>query len=850
MENVDDAVSARVFKPCVLVVAAAMILTLLPLAAKAQKLSPAEIDREANELLSKLTIQQKIELIGGVDGMFTNAMPSIGLPRLKMSDASVGVRVWGPSTAYAAGIGLAASWDRALARRIGVAIGQDARARGVNILLGPGVNIYRLPLDGRNFEFLGGDPYLASQMAVNYIEGLQSQDVVATIKHFALNNSEYDRHGENSIISERALHEIYLPTFEAAVKQAHVGAVMDSYNLVDGVHSSQNHMLNIQILKKAWGFRGILMSDWDGTYNGIASANNGLDLEMPSARFMNAATLLPALKSGEVSEATIDDKVRRILRVAIRFGFLNHDQTDLKIPLYDQQSHRVALQSAEESMVLLKNQDHLLPLDLKRIHSIAIIGPDAYPPHASGGGSAHVTPFAAISYMQGLSDAFWPHVKVYWSSGVKSLSSIFGEGGYSRSSFSTDDQGKHPGLTQEEYPGASVTGQPFSTRTVLHVDPFLHNPYALPEHNGPFAIRWSGYFTPKTSGPQRFVAGVAEGDSYTLYINGKQVLKEETTVGRAPQSVVVNLPAGKAAAVRMDYVSQTGRIEAALGVAPGGNLLLPNVKKLASMADVVVLSVGFNTRTEGEGHDRTYSLPLGQNELIKTVLGINPRTIIVVTSGGSVETAPWIAQAPVLIEGWYGGSEAGRALAAVLTGKVDPSGKLPISWEKRLQDDPAYNNYDEAPGTHNIVYKEGIFIGYRYFDESSVKPLFPFGFGLSYTTFAFSNLHVPASANASGPVNVSFDVTNTGKVEGAEVAQVYVGDPSASVKRPEKELKAFERVALTPGQTKRVYVTLDRRSFAYWDVKSHGWKVDPGKFVVYVGDSSENVPLHESFNVR
>lgn len=829
---------------------AALVMLAWPVAGRAQQMSPAEVDQKVDALISKLTLAQKIKLLGGVDGMFTQAIPSIGLPRLKMSDASVGVRVWGPSTAYAAGIGLAASWDRALARRIGVSIGHDARARGVNILLGPGVNIYRLPLDGRNFEFLGGDPYLASQMAVNYIDGLQSQDVVATIKHFALNNSEYDRHNENSIVGERALHEIYLAAFEAAVKQAHVGAVMDSYNLIDGVHATQNHMLNVQILRKEWGFRGILMSDWDATYNGIAAANNGLDLEMPSAKFMNAQTLLPAIKDGKVSVATIDEKVRHILNVAVRFGFLNHDQTDLKIPLYNQQSRRVALQSAEESMVLLKNKGHLLPLDPKKIHSIAIIGPDAFPPHASGGGSAHVTPFAAISYMQGLSDAYWPHVKVYWSSGVKSLASIFSAGGYSGSSFSTDEQGKRPGLTQEEYSSTDFSGQPFSTRTVLHVDPFLRSPYALPEHHGPFSIRWSGYFTPQTSGPQRFIAGVAEGDSYTLYINGKQVIRREASVGRAPQSVVIDLPAGKAAAVRMDYTSQTGRIEAALGVAPGGNLLLPNVKKLASMADVVVLSVGYNTRTEGEGHDRTYSLPLGQNELIKTVLGINPRTIIVVTSGGSVETAPWIAQAPVLIEGWYGGSEAGRALAAVLTGKVDPSGKLPISWEKRLQDDPAYNNYDEAPGTHNIDYKEGIFIGYRYFDQSSVKPLFPFGFGLSYTTFAFSGLHVTPATGPDGPVTVSFNVKNTGPVSGAEVAQVYVGDPSATVKMPVKQLKGFDRVELQPGESKNVTVTLHRRALAYWSVKTHGWKVDPGKFVVYVGDSSEHVPLRASFTVR
>ncbi|MGH9448315.1 MAG: glycoside hydrolase family 3 protein, partial [Terriglobia bacterium] len=296
---------------CFILLAAATALAAFATPAAAQQLSPAEIDQRVNSLLGKLSLQQKIELIGGVDGMFTHAMPSIGLPRLKMSDGPVGVRTWGPDTAYAAGIGLAASWDRTLAREVGVGLGRDARARGVNFILGPGVNIYREPMDGRNFEFFGEDPYLASRIAVSYIEGVQSQDVVATIKHYALNNSEYDRHNENSMVGERALHEIYLPTFEAAVKQARVGAVMDSYNLINGEHATQNKLLDTTILKQDWGFRGILMSDWDATYNGIAAANAGLDLEMPSPRFMNAATLLPAIQSGKISQAIIDDKVRR-----------------------------------------------------------------------------------------------------------------------------------------------------------------------------------------------------------------------------------------------------------------------------------------------------------------------------------------------------------------------------------------------------------------------------------------------------------------------------------------------------------------------------------------------------------
>ena len=321
---------------------------------------------------------------------------------------------------------------------------------------------------------------------------------------------------------------------------------------------------------------------------------------------------------------------------------------------------------------------------------------------------------------------------------------------------------------------------------------------------------------------------------------------------QAPQAVDVELPAGKPAAVRFEYMPQTDMLlMASLGVVPAEEMLEANVSKIATMADVVILSVGFDPATEGEGHDRTYRLPTGQEELIKTVLAANPHTIIVLSGGGSVDTRRWIGSTPVLLHTWYGGEEAGRALARVLLGQVNPSGKLPISWERHIEDNPTYANYYEAPGTHNVNYKEGIFLGYRHYDRSEIKPLFPFGFGLSYTTFAFSNLSVtPAQASAKGPINVSFDVRNTGQRAGAEVAQVYVGDPSATVPRPVKELKGFTRVVLSPGETKHLSLNLDRRSLAYWDVTSKDWKVDPGEFVIYVGDSSTNVPLKGKLTVR
>jgi beta-glucosidase len=829
--------------------ACAVLSVVCPLASS-QEPSSSENDTRVNALVNKLNLQQKIKLIGGVDGMFTHAMPSIGLPRLKMSDGPVGVRTWGPDTAYAAGIGLAASWDPALAEQVGVGLGRDARARGVNFLLGPGVNIYREPMNGRNFEYFGEDPYLASQIAVNYIEGVQGQDVVATVKHFAMNNSEYDRHNENVIVGPRAMHEIYLPAFEAAVTQAQVGAVMDSYNLINGEHATQNTILDTDILRKEWGFQGILMSDWGATYNGIAAANAGLDLEMPSPEFMNQQTLMPAIQAGKVSVGTIDDKVRRILRIAVRFGFLNHDQTDLNIPLYDQISRMTALRAAEEAPVLLKNEGHLLPLDATRIHSIALIGPDAYPAEASAGGSAHVTPFSAVSFLTGLSDALRTQVKVYWSRGVKDLPTIFGGGPEGESSFSTDAQGRHPGLRQETFEDGTFEGQPSSVTTVTHLDSLSGSQWSPPTQRT-VAYRYTGYYIPKVSGPQRFIAASIGPDTYRLYVNGKLVLEETRHEGQSPKWVDIDLPAGKPASVRFDYRPVTSGVRAGLGALSASDMLEPDVKEIASMADVAVVSVGFNPMSESEGHDRTWRLPAGQDDLIKTVLAANPHTVVIVTSGGSVKTSGWISETPALIEDWYGGSEGGHALEEILFGRVDPSGKLPISWERRQQDNPCFTHYYEEAGTHNVNYADGIFVGYRYYDRSKVKPLFPFGFGLSYTTFSFSNLNVtPSVASPSGPITVSFGVRNTGRRAGAEVAQVYVGDPSAGVPRPVKELKGFERVFLNPGETKRVSVTLNRRSLAYWDEKTSSWKVDPGRFVIYAGDSSENVPLEASFTVE
>src|SRR5215470_16863543 len=383
-----------------------------------------QIERRIESILSQMTIEEKIDLLGGVDDFYTRGVPRLGVPRFKMADGPLGVRNYGPATTMAGGISLAATWNPNLAERVGTEIGRDARAKGVHFLLAPGVNIYRAPMNGRNFEYFGEDPFLASRIAVAYINGVQRQGVSATIKHFMGNNSEFDRHNTDSVIDERTMREIYMPVFEAAVREAHTGAIMDSYNLTNGAHMTQNGYLNSDVVKKEWGFTGLIMSDWTSTYDAIGAANGGLDLEMPSGKFLNRENLLPAIQQGKVSMATIDDKVRRILRVGAQFGWLDRDQTDLSISRYNRRGREVALQAARESMVLLKNQGAVLPIRKNNIKSVALIGPDSYPAVPDGGGSARVQPFVAVSFLEGLTNYLGSAVPVYYSRGVPTVSEM------------------------------------------------------------------------------------------------------------------------------------------------------------------------------------------------------------------------------------------------------------------------------------------------------------------------------------------------------------------------------------------------------------------------------------------
>lgn len=820
-------------------------------------LGPAEKAR-VDDIVHRMTLEEKLAYIGGT-GFAVRAMPSVQLPALEMSDGPLGVRSNAglPSATYAAGIGLAASWDRTLAAEVGASIGRDGRARGVNYQLGPGTNIYRSPRNGRNFEYFGEDPYLAGEMVTGYITGVQAQGVSATVKHYVANNSEFLRHDSDSIVDERTLREIYFPAFEAAVKRGHVGAVMDSYNLINGQHATQNTFTNIEVLRSNWGFQGTLMSDWDATYDAVGAANGGLDLEMPTGEFMNARNLTPAIQAGTVKEATIDEKVRHILTTAMMFGWLDRPQQNTAISIYDAESNRIALKSAREAAVLLKNESNTLPLNKGQIKTVLVVGPDAYPGAPVGGGSAGVVPFHTVSLLEGVSAMMGSNATVLYDQGVPSLQEL----AY-KTDFMTAPTGGERGLTAETFQNRELSGTP-RQRTVQHLNQggfgwgagaMLQDALGLTEEQRSHGSsqRYTGYFNAQTAGSYLVaMAGEGENSGNRVYLDDKLVIDNWKYLRAFEPHLTLPLAAGmhKVVVESWDHNWFGGRLR--LAILPEEQAVSERAKQLAAKADVVIVGAGFQAKGDGnesEGGDRTFDLPYGQDALIRAMATANQKTVVTVTSGGNVDSTTWIDRVPALVEGWYGGQAGGQAMAEVLFGEVNPSGHLPATFERRAEDNPTFNNYYPQDGGIKVVYKEGIFVGYRGYEKLGVKPLFPFGYGLSYTTFGFSNLKVGKAAG-EGMATAEFDLTNSGQRAGATVAQVYVGDPHAKVPRPIHELKGFERVELQPGETRHVSVPLNARAFAYWDEKTHRWTIDPGQFTVSVGDSVASLPLTGSVEI-
>ena len=825
----------------------ARLITIVPLLVAANLCaaqvvsSSRDVESRVAALVGQMTLDEKIELMGGVNDFDTRPIPRLNIPSLRMSDGPMGVHDYGLTTAYPAGIALAASWDVDLAQRFGAAMGKDARARGVHFILGPGMNIYRAPMNGRNFEYFGEDPFLSSRMAVAVIRGIQDQHVIATAKHFAGNNSEFARMTLSSDIDERTLREIYLPAFEASVKEGHVGAVMDAYNLMNGTYMTQNGYLNNEVLKKEWGFDGILMSDWGATHDGLAAAKGGLDLEMPSATFMNRDTLLPAMDQGGLSVAVLDDKVRRIIRKAIEFGFLDQPQTDTSIPTYSQEGREVALEMARGSMVLLKNSSNSLPLDENKLHTIAVIGPDAYPAVVSGGGSAETKPFNAVSYLEGVSNRLGTKVKVLYAVDAPVLDEVF-----ENSEFVTTPGGD-VGLKGEYFSNQELKGPPAMERTDKHIHfDWGEGSFAAGEPVDHFSIRWTGYFVPKETGDYEFFTSADDG--VRLYIADELGIDDWQPHAQTLDTYMRHLEAGKAYKVRLEYFEDVGSAIVGFGVTRPESFTGRATQALAAKADAVIICVGYDPRTEGEGSDRPFQLPGGQDELIRQISAVNKNVIVVVTAGGNVDMTHWVDAVPVILHAWYPGQEGGTALAQILFGDYSPSGKLPVSFERRWEDNPVFQSYYPEQGSNHVQYSEGIFLGYRYYDRSTTKPLFPFGYGLSYTTFEYSKLAVtPQTGDLNEPISVSFDLKNTGHRTGAEIAQLYVGDSHSSVPRPVKELKAFAKLNLKPGETRHVILTLPRRAFSFYDVHKKDWIAEPGQFAILVGSSSDNIRLQGKF---
>jgi beta-glucosidase len=789
----------------------------------------AAVEARLDDLMPRLTSDEKMSLIGGDTDFSVTPVKRLGIPEVRFADGPLGVRNWGLSPSYPSTAGLAATWDTNAAQSFGTSIASDARARGVGVMLGPALNIIRVPVNGRNFEYMSEDPYLAGIIATRVVSAMQEGGVVATVKHFAANNQETERGTIDARVSVRAMEEIYLPAFKAAVQDGHAWAVMDAYNRLNGTYCSANDWLNNKVLKGDWGFKGVVMSDWGAAHDTLGVTNGGLDLEMPSGAFMNAKTLAPLLASGKVTQSTIDDKVRRILRMEIAMGFLDRPQENTTTPKDDPKSAATALQIAREAAVLLKNDREALPLSSKAIRRIVVLGPnaDAYP---AGGGSAHAQPFHPVSVLEGLRKVVGSKVKIEYIPGIGAellsdwaktsayegpLALTFKAGTW-QTSFKDVKTVRDARIDHDwEVGGEAAPGVPVKT----------------------YEATWKGSVRPEKSGNYTFIVR-GQGGVF-VSVNGKNIITSWFCGGDI-LSAEVPLEAGKSYPIEVNVnYDDKGSPAVQFGWGETPPLLTAEEATKVSNADAVVVCVGYNLMLDGEGWDRTYALPGHQPELIRKVAALNPRTIVVVNSGASFETASWIGKVPAVLEAWYPGQEGGRAIAEILMGKVNPSGKLPMTFEKAWEDTPSFGHYPGSGG--KVDYAEDILVGYRWFDTKGVAPLFPFGFGLSYTTFHYDKIHIAPTTD--GHWEVTFDVTNNGTQKGAEISEVYVSPPVTSkVMRPVRELKGFSREELDTDQTITITVIMDRSAFSHYD-EAKGWVVDAGTYTIEVGSSSRKFLL-------
>ena len=809
-----------------------------------QKAAP--IEQRVDDLMRRLTPDEKASLLAGASSMTLHAIPRLGIPEIKVTDGPTGVRSpeGHPATVFPVGVAIAATWNPDVAKTVGAAIAEETRGYGASVLLAPTVNIVRTPRWGRNFETYSEDPLLAGKLALGYIAGVQGKNIGVSLKHFAVNNQETNRFVVDSVIDERAMREIYLPAFEMVVKQADPWSVMASYNKINGTYAAENRWLLTDLLKKEWGYTGFVVSDWGATHSTAASVNAGLDLEMPGPPKWFGDKLVAAVRAGEVSTAQLDDNARRIVRLIVRSGALDGAQPKGEI---GGTRHRAAARAAaEEAIVLLKNAG-MLPLK-PGIKTLAVIGPNADIARIQGGGSSAVTPFDKLVTPLEAIRAALPGVSVVYEKGVDNEET---PPTAAPALFSPAADSSETGLQANYYAGKDFSGAPVKSERVTDFTKRISANIASAAAVGYAAMRWSGVLRAPATGSYEFsVRGTGAG---VLTLDGKTILDKTTpsvpdnrdVIGfPVPNRIVtVALEAGKLYPIQLDYVTGQTPYEA---LKFGLRVPRPDFAAAiaaAKRADAAIVIAGSASLTEGEGYDRAnVALPGAQDTLSAAVAAAKPATTVVINAGAAM-TMPWSDQVSGIVTMWLPGQEGAAALADILTGKVNPSGKLPVTFPRHSADDATLLT------DLKTKYAEGLLVGYRGYEARGVAPLFAFGHGLSYTSFGYDALAAPATTAPGVPVKLRLSLRNTGKRAGKEVVQLYVARADRAADEPIKQLAAFAKVALKPGESRTVALTADPRAFAFWDATTHRWVARAGGYKLLVGSASDDIRLTREIGV-
>jgi beta-glucosidase len=808
------------------------------------------LETRVQDLFSRLTLEEKVALMAGAEAFKLFGVERLGVPRLGISDGPTGVRsnTGQMATVFPVAAALAATFNPDVTREVGAAIAREAKALGEQVVLAPTINIVRTPLWGRNFETYSEDPHLTAELGIGFVEGLQGEGVGASLKHYAANNQEERRMDVSVEVDERTLREIYLSAFEAVVKATNPWTVMASYNKLRGTYASANSHLLQDILKGEWGYDGVIVSDWGAVHSTEPTANGGLDLEMPGPAVYFGERLLAAVKAGSVEPARIDDAARRLIRLMLRTGLLDgaHREGELR-----SDRHRaIARRAAQEGIVLLKNDGALLPLDAAAIKTVAVIGPNANFVRLQGDGSSRVSTDRWPTPVESLT-ARLPKAHVVYEQGCDA--EPVPPQAQPRM-FSPTETREAPGLTADYFERADFSGEPMRTSHERRLFRWVSSRGPRHAANRFAALRWSGFFWPTMDGVHEFsVRGdgacrVVVGDSTLIGFadQGEEDFDHPTSAVALRRTAGVELKAGQPYRFLLEYEWATARPGAgfetlSLGVRqPPGEM--EKAVAAAIAADVAVVVVGSASTTESEGYDRRdIRLPGDQDLLIEQIAAANPRTIVVVNAGAAM-AMPWVDKVRVVLQLWLPGEEGPDALTDILLGVVSPSGRLPVTLPKRIEDSSAYGFY---PGANSVTYGEGLNVGYRHFDQKGVAPLFAFGHGLTYSTFDYSGLTAPARAAAGQPVPVSLTLTNAGKRAASEVVQLYVGPVAPHRPTPPKGLRAFAKVALGPGESRTVSFSLEPRVFARYCDEENRWVTDPGEYDILVAASAVDVRLQQ-----